>query len=204
MPLPPASQVKLIRIPGCPAVPTNSAYSDHRYAAATPTEISVSMVAAPWRALTSAARWNGQAPHTATGEASASDTHCHFRNCSAGTMASTTTGIAKRQRHQQPLPQRIRLAGAGARRRPRSGRWRPAGERAAPRRTRPARPPRSGRRCSTEAGKDTRAVSVARLTVAATPSSLFSFFSIRVAHDAQVIPPIVSSALRIAPARLGR
>ena len=54
----------------------------------------------------------------------------------------------------------------------------------------------------TEAGKDSRAVSVAKLTVAATPSSLFSFFSILAAHEAQVIPPIASSALRIAPARL--
>jgi hypothetical protein len=31
------------------------------------------------------------------------------------------------------------------------------------------------------------------LTVAVTPSSLFSFFSTRAAHDAQVIPPIDSS-----------
>jgi hypothetical protein len=87
--------VKLIRIPGCPAVPKNSAYSDHRYAAATPTETSVSMVAVPCRALTRAARWKGQAPHTATGEASARLAHCQFRNCSAGTMARTTTGIAR-------------------------------------------------------------------------------------------------------------
>jgi hypothetical protein len=34
---------------------------------------------------------------------------------------------------------------------------------------------------------------VAKLTVAVTPSSLFSFFSIRAAHEAQVIPPIDSS-----------
>src|SRR5580692_11332820 len=44
-------------------------------------------------------------------------------------------------------------------------------------------------------GNDTRAVSVARLTVAATPSSLFSFFSTRVAHDAQVIPPMTRSVV---------
>ena len=44
------------------------------------------------------------------------------------------------------------------------------------------------------AGKVTRAVSVARLTVALTPSSLLSFLSILAAHDAQVIPPIASSA----------
>src|SRR5215472_1823114 len=48
----------------------------------------------------------------------------------------------------------------------------------------------------TEAGNVTRAVSVAKLTVAATPSSLFSFFSTRAAHDEQVIPPMASSTAR--------
>jgi hypothetical protein len=43
----------------------------------------------------------------------------------------------------------------------------------------------------------TRAVSVARLTVAVTPPSLFSFRSIRDAHDAQVIPPITRSVVLI-------
>ena len=201
-PLPPASHPKLIRIPGCPAVPKNSAYSDHRYAAATPTEISVSMVAAPCRALTSAARWNGHAPHTTTGEASASESHCQFRNCSAGTMASTTTGIARASdtssRCRSVSASSAADAPAGAPD-PASVASREAGRAA----VYPA--------CSTteirspvrtEAGKDTRAVSVAKLTVAATPSSLFSFFSILAAHEAQVIPPIASSALRIAPARL--
>jgi hypothetical protein len=86
--------VKSIRIPVRPASPKNSAYSDQANDAVTPTEISVSMVAAPCRALTRAARWNGHAPHTATGAASASDSHCQLRNCSAGTIASTTTGTA--------------------------------------------------------------------------------------------------------------
>jgi hypothetical protein len=49
----------------------------------------------------------------------------------------------------------------------------------------------------TVAGKVTEAVSVAKLTVAVTPSSLFSFFSILAAHEAQVIPPTASSALRV-------
>jgi hypothetical protein len=40
-----------------------------------------------------------------------------------------------------------------------------------------------------------RAFSVAKFTVAVTPSSLFSFLSIRAAHEAQVIPPIDSPAL---------
>ena len=63
-------------MPGMPAWPKNSAYSDHRNAAETPSEMSVSIVAAPWRRLIHAARWNGQAPHTTTGAASASDAHC--------------------------------------------------------------------------------------------------------------------------------
>ena len=40
----------------------------------------------------------------------------------------------------------------------------------------------------------TRAVSVARLTAALTPSIRFSFRSILAAQDAQVIPPVASSA----------
>ena len=52
------------------------------------------MVAAACRALTAAARWNGQAPQVTTGVASASDTHCQAGNWAAGTIASTTTGTA--------------------------------------------------------------------------------------------------------------
>ena len=46
---------------------------------------------------------------------------------------------------------------------------------------------------------------MAKLTVAVTPSSLFSFFSIRVAHDAQVIPLMASSTewLSVATAVIG-
>ena len=50
------NRLKLIRMPGIPASPTNSAHNDHRYAAETPTEMRVSMVAAPWRAFAHAAR----------------------------------------------------------------------------------------------------------------------------------------------------
>ena len=38
------------------------------------------MVAAPWRALIQAARWNGHAAHTITGELSASTAHCQYVN----------------------------------------------------------------------------------------------------------------------------
>ena len=41
------SSSKAIRIPVIPACPKNSAHSDQRYAAVTPTEISVSIVVAP-------------------------------------------------------------------------------------------------------------------------------------------------------------
>ena len=64
------------RIPGIPAVPRKSAYSDHRNAADTPIEMRVSIVAAPWRRLIQAARWNGQAAQTTTGAARASESHC--------------------------------------------------------------------------------------------------------------------------------
>jgi hypothetical protein len=78
-----------------PSPPDTRAYSDHRYAAVTPVEISVSMVAAPCRTPASAARWNGHAPHTATGDASARLTHGQPGNCHAGTIPSTTTGTAR-------------------------------------------------------------------------------------------------------------
>ena len=63
-------------MPGSPAVPRNSAYSDQPKAARVPSETRVSMVAAPCRRLVQAARWNGAPPQTTTGAASVSDSHC--------------------------------------------------------------------------------------------------------------------------------
>ena len=63
-------------MPGMPAVPKNSAYSDQPNAASVPSEIRVSMVAVPCRRLVQAARWNGHAPQTTTGAARVSDSHC--------------------------------------------------------------------------------------------------------------------------------
>ncbi len=63
-------------MPGAPAVPKNSAYIDHSRADEVPSEIRVSMVAAPWRRLAHAALWNGHAAHTTTGRVSARETHC--------------------------------------------------------------------------------------------------------------------------------
>src|SRR6218665_510775 len=79
-------------IPGVPAVPRNSAYSDQRNAAPVPSEMSVSIVAVPCLRLVHAALWTGQAAHTITGAASASEAHCQYVNCSAGTIAIAMTG----------------------------------------------------------------------------------------------------------------
>src|SRR5664279_1654670 len=87
-----AKMLKLIRVPGIPAPPRNSAHSDHSHAALTPTEIKVSIVAAPWRTLVKAARWNGNAPQTTTGEARVRASHCQLSNCHAGTIDISSTG----------------------------------------------------------------------------------------------------------------
>ena len=79
-------------MPGIPASPKNSAYSDQPNAASTPTLIRVSMVAAPCRRFVQAARWNGHAPHTTTGAARVRLSHCQLSNCSGATIASTSTG----------------------------------------------------------------------------------------------------------------
>ena len=70
----------------------NSAYSDHANAASTPSEISVSIVAVACLRFAHAARWNGSAPHTTTGAASVSDSHCQDSNCSGGIIDIASTG----------------------------------------------------------------------------------------------------------------
>ncbi len=82
-------------MPGMPASPRNSAHRDQPNAASVPRETSVSMVAAPCRAFVQAARWNDSPPQTTTGAARVSESHCQLSNCSAGTMASRTTGTAR-------------------------------------------------------------------------------------------------------------
>ena len=49
--------------------------ADHAQAASVPIEISVSIVAAPCRRLSAAARWKGQPAQSTTGVASASASH---------------------------------------------------------------------------------------------------------------------------------
>lgn len=52
-----------ILISGMPAVPKKRTTTDHAQAARVPIEISVSIVATPWRRFCQAARWKGQPAH---------------------------------------------------------------------------------------------------------------------------------------------
>ena len=61
---------KGMRISGAPASRKKSEATDQPHAASVPTEISVSMLAEPWRRFRQAARWNGQPAHSTTGVAS--------------------------------------------------------------------------------------------------------------------------------------
>ncbi len=81
-----------IFIPFIPASPKKSAYSDQPSADSVPTEISVSIVTAPWRRFCQAAWWKGQPAHSTTGVASCSESHCQFSNCSGSIIASSSTG----------------------------------------------------------------------------------------------------------------
>ena len=53
------------------------------------------MVVAPCRALTAAARWNGQPAHSTTGVDRASETHSHDSNRRGGNIPSSTTGSVR-------------------------------------------------------------------------------------------------------------
>ena len=60
-----------------------------------PTEISVSIVAPPWRAAREAARWNPAPATSTTGVESASATHSQPEKRSAGTIETSTTGTVR-------------------------------------------------------------------------------------------------------------
>ena len=81
-----------MRMSFMPASPRNSAYSDHSQAASVPTEISVSIVAAPCVRFAHAAWWNGHAAHSPTGVTRFSDSHWKLSNWSAGIIASSRAG----------------------------------------------------------------------------------------------------------------
>ena len=65
-----------MRMAGTPAPRKKSETTDQPHAASVPTEISVSMLATPWRRFCQATRWNGQPAHSTTGVASWSESHC--------------------------------------------------------------------------------------------------------------------------------
>ena len=79
--------------------PKKIVYSDHKVAAVTPTEISVSMDAVPWRALRRATRWNGHAAQVTIGAASAVSTHSQPVNRVLGDDGEHHRQIS--QRHEQ-------------------------------------------------------------------------------------------------------
>ena len=77
------------------STPRRSTTVDHPHAASVPTEMSVSIVAAPWRALTEAARWKGQPAQKTTGVDRARATHSQPSNCSGITIASSASGTLR-------------------------------------------------------------------------------------------------------------
>jgi hypothetical protein len=176
-------------IPGIPASPKNSAQTDQPSAARVPMEMRVSMVAMPCRAALAAPRWNCQPPQMTAGAPRVRESHCQFSNCQAGTIAMATTGTASamvtssRCRNAASAGSGSASAssatgsgGAG------SAAVYPVASTVATRSSTVTPPPWR-----------TRAFSVAKLTVAATPSMRLSRFSIRAAQEAHVIPPISSS-----------
>ena len=180
----PSDHANSIRIPGSPASRKKRETADQPQAASVPTEMSVSIVAVPWRRLSAAARWNCQPPQRTTGVASWSESHCHASNWSEGTITSSTTGsesavVTSRRKRSAAAGS---ASAASARASVGSVAWYPACSTVA-----------TSSPGATSAGSNsTAAFSVAKLTVAWTPSSLFSFFSMRTAHEAQVMPSIAS------------
>ena len=81
-----------MRIVGSPASRKKSATTDHPHAASVPTEMRVSIVAAPCFRFIHAALWNGQPPQMTTGVASWSESHCQLSNCRGSIIASSSTG----------------------------------------------------------------------------------------------------------------
>lgn len=166
-----------------------------------PIETRVSMVAAPCRALVQAALWKGRAPQTTTGAARVSESHCQLSNWRAGTMESRTTGRARAaetsSRWRSAASSGSRTVGAASSGAPRSGSGSGGGGSSAVYPVFTTVAMRSATR--TSPAYETFAFSVAKFTVAVTPSIRFSFFSMRAAQEAQVIPPIVSSTAVMGP-----
>ena len=161
----------------------------------------MSIEQAPCRAFFRAARWKGQAAHSATGAARATRTHCHPVNRSAGNSDSVidrslsgmkkTSARMSRRRRYRAWPSSGPACGASA------------GPDVAGTISSAVYPAFCTAAISvsaeTAAGAVTVAVPVATLTAAMTSGpTAASFFSTRAAHAAQVMPPIDSSMFRIA------
>ena len=84
-----------IVMPRSPAGVASRAYRLQPYAAVTPTDTSVSMLASAWRRFFHAVTWKGHADHAATGVANTRANHCQPRNCSAGIIDSSSTGTPR-------------------------------------------------------------------------------------------------------------
>ena len=103
----------MITAPASKYVSASSAASrttvDQPQAASVPTETSVSIVAAPWRALTKAARWKGQPAQRTTGVARAKATHSQPANWSGSTIATRAERHAQDGRDDEAHPQGSRV-----------------------------------------------------------------------------------------------
>src|SRR5665647_3589466 len=184
------NRLNVIRIPGMPASPKNSAYTDQRNAASTPIEIRVSIVAVAWRRFFQAARWKGSAPHTTTGAARVRESHCQLSNWMVGIIAiarggSVRTVVMISRRRSSATGSGSAWSGCAS-----SSACGGAGTAA----VEPASTT-ALMSCSTVTGSVnvTLAVSIAKLTLAVTPSMRLSRFSIRSEHELRVIPPTTRS-----------
>src|SRR5690606_261058 len=112
------------------------------------------------------------------------DSHCQLSNCSAGTIDNTTTGtVRSNETTRRSRQARSADGGSSAPGPPDDA----SGLAEAVRGTRAVYPAASTAAIrsagSIPASIEADACSVAKLTVAVTPSSLLSFFSTRAAHD---------------------
>ena len=84
-----------------------SAATDQPHAASVPIETSVSIVAAPCRAFTSAARWKSKPAQKTTGVASANASHSQPSNCSGRGHREHDERAGKRGCDDEPAPDRV-------------------------------------------------------------------------------------------------
>ncbi len=100
---------------------STSAATDHPQAASVPIEISVSIVAAPWRAFSRAARWKPKPAQKTTGVASANASHSQPAELQRRDHGEHDERRGERCRDDEPPPYRVGavdgLSGLGRERR---------------------------------------------------------------------------------------